>query len=306
MSTARVIPSRILPELSRAWPAPTAPGWVLRLVQGGATSSTVPSPGISLRTTDAGGAALVEARLDDAVGLAAQALEAATRRAYTAIAAALAPLAARYPVRYWNFIPDFHAPLGRGTDRYMVFNAGRYAALLGEAGEQGGALLPTATGVGHHENELRILCLALGHRGRAVENPRQVPAYRYSARYGPRPPCFSRATEVELPGIAGRALLVGGTASVVGEDSRHSGDLPAQLRETCDNLGALVHAWRPTLRWPGSVLDARVYTPGRPDQAAALLGAQLGGRVEFVRADLCRSELLVEVEAVVADVPGDA
>ena len=30
--------------------------------------------------------------------------------------------------------------------------------------------------------------------GVAIENPRQTPSYHYSRRYGPRPPCFARAT----------------------------------------------------------------------------------------------------------------
>ena len=39
----------------------------------------------------------------------------------------------QFPVRFWNYIPDIHCPCGRTPDgrpldRYMVFNAGRYAA----------------------------------------------------------------------------------------------------------------------------------------------------------------------------------
>ena len=32
-----------------------------------------------------------------------------------------------------------------------------------------------------------------------VENPRQIPAFRYSKRYGPIPPCFARATRIKTP-----------------------------------------------------------------------------------------------------------
>src|SRR5205823_1051099 len=173
-----------------------------------------------LRSIDAGAAALVEARIAGAVELDAGALIDSARSAYSAIVERLRTLEAPHPVRFWNFIPGIQAPLGPGMSRYMVFNAGRFAALRGGwvAAGADDALLPTATGVGHHQGDLLVCCLALGSPGKPVENPRQVPAYRYSARYGPLPPCFARAMEVVLPsGGPGRgdgpSLLIGGTAS---------------------------------------------------------------------------------------------
>ena len=49
-----------------------------------------------------------------------------------------------------------------------------------------------------------------------------------------RPTCAAR-----------RSLLIGGTASVVGEDSRHPRNLDAQLEETLLNMEALVRTARP-------------------------------------------------------------
>ena len=42
--------------------------------------------------------------------------------------------------------------------------------------------------------DLMIDALSAASPGIAVENPRQIPSYRYARRYGPRPPCFARAT----------------------------------------------------------------------------------------------------------------
>ncbi len=98
----------------------------------------------------------------------------------------------------------------------------------------------TASAVGIKGSDLSIHCLALEEPGTPVENPRQTPAWQYSARYGPLPPCFSRATIVDLAGR--RTLLIGGTASVVGEDSRHAGQFDAQVEETLLNLEALIRA----------------------------------------------------------------
>src|SRR5204863_3797675 len=163
------------------------------------------------------------------------------------------------------------APLGPGLSRYMVFNAGRFAALRGAGAAPGtgeDVLLPTATGVGHHQRDLLVCCLALASPGKPVENPRQVPAYRYSARYGPLPPCFARAMEVVLPSGVRRtgrtpSLLIGGTASVVGEDSLHAGDLGLQFEETCANLRSLIAAWRGPLgdRWAEHCREIRIFAP---------------------------------------------
>ena len=54
------------------------------------------------------------------------------------------------------------------------------------------------------------------------------------------PPCFARAVVTSLAGRS--TLLIAGTASVVGEDSRHPGDMVAQLDETLRNIGATVDA----------------------------------------------------------------
>ena len=73
-----------------------------------------------------------------------------------------------------------------------------------------------------------------------VENPRQVSAYHYSRRFGAIPPCFARATLLTCGGEP--LLIVGGTASVVGEESRHIGDLHGQTQETFRNLASVVAA----------------------------------------------------------------
>lgn len=176
-------------------------------------------------------------------------------------------------------------------DRYMVFNVARHAACrrwLGDGFEQ---CLPTASGIGHDGEDLVIDALAAADPGEPVENPRQIPAYRYSRRYGPRPPCFARATVLPRHGL----MLIGGTASVVGQDSEHPGDLAAQIHETLANLSALSGDLR-------RLTDLRVFHPRAEDAGpiGRTIGAALGAgaRIELMRAELCRRELLVEIEGV--------
>src|SRR6185503_5831087 len=97
-----------------------------------------------------------------------------------------------------------------------------------------GRVLPAASAVGIAGPDLVIDCLASASGGAPVENPRQIAPWQYSRRYGPKPPCFARGTVTRLNDR--RMLLIGGTASIVGEESRHPGDLTAQVGELLINL----------------------------------------------------------------------
>ncbi len=242
-------------------------------------------------------------RLDD------RAFEALCSDAYGRLAEALDERGAS-AIRLWNFIPHILAPLGELEHRYMVFNAGRFRALqtwLGESQLQ--QQVATASGVGHFGDELVIHCLASSLAGEPVENPRQIPAYLYSDRYGPVPPCFARATRW---GDGVPWLLVGGTASVRGEDSLHDDDLRRQMDETLYNLAAVVRAGLGTScahvshedvrRALHSFEELRVYhtCPTLREPIAQRLDGLLCSStlVEFQHADLCREELLVEIEGI--------
>jgi chorismate lyase/3-hydroxybenzoate synthase len=105
-------------------------------------------------------------------------------------------------------------------------------------------------------------------------------------------------------------LLVGGTASVRGEDSVHLDDLPCQCRETYVNLAALVSAaigkkLTPSVKLPrllSTFSDLRVYYPDRAHEREIERSLRENfpnlRRLEMLHADLCRAELLVEIEGV--------
>ena len=274
---------------------PVPPRWVDELL-GSAAPSDARNGGVDVRI--AGAAAHATARIRDAVHLDAERLRQKVASAYRALIESLDTIG-RHPARFWNFIPDIGAPMVDGLDRYMVFNAGRHDAY----GDQSGAL-GTASAVGIKGSDLSIHCLALEGAGTPVENPRQTPAWQYSARYGPLPPCFSRATIVDLGGR--RTLLIGGTASVVGEDSRHAGDFDAQMEETLLNLEALIRqadgnsigANAPLHR----LVDLRVYvtSAAQAERAREMLVSNCprARTIAVAVAQICRPDLLVEVEGV--------
>jgi chorismate lyase/3-hydroxybenzoate synthase len=260
------------------------------------------------------GFCLAGVRVRGARGLDGPAFHEATARAYRALRAELRDRHAPHPVRLWNHIPGIHDAMGDGQDRYMVFNAGRYEALSQWFGtDRFDTRVASASGIGHGGRDLVLHCLASDRPGRAVTNPRQIAPYRYSRKYGPLPPCFARSTVIAPPGGV-PLVLVGGTASIVGEESVHLGDLARQTEETLTNLAVLLRAAagepasevedRAALwdRYLASYREVRVYYPDprRLDELRGLLASAFpgAGRIEWRRADLCRAELLVEIEGV--------
>lgn len=205
-----------------------------------------------------------------------------------------------HPVRIWNFIPGITEPLQDGLDRYKAFNLGRHDEVHTWFGDERREFegLPAATGVGHAGDDLVIHMLMLREPPAMVENPRQRPAFRYTKLYGPKPPCFSRASIVEHSGQ--RAMLIAGTASILGETSAHRDLARDQVLETLANLEALIRSVVHDESEALSRLDhVRAYSPDPANDAMIRkeLTRRLSGRpFELVRADLCRAELIVEIE----------
>jgi enamine deaminase RidA (YjgF/YER057c/UK114 family) len=236
--------------------------------------------------------------LDEA---AAGGLAAATATAYAAIFAALD--AEGYPtlLRAWNYLPHINAETD-GLERYRQFNAGRQQAFAASARPLAGKV-PAACALGTAEGMLSIAFLGSVTPFVPVENPRQVSAYHYPPEYGERSPTFSRAG---LTRIGGRdVLFISGTAAIVGHSSLHCDDVLAQTDETLVNLAAVLSA---AAAYPGAPryrmaeLDYTVYVR-QPDDALAVLARVReavgpAARVVCVQADVCRAELLVEIEAV--------
>lgn len=290
------------------------PRWVAELLPPTVAPWREVADGLAVRELGDSRLRLVSARVHDLLAADAAGAQRRTSEAYDEIAVRVDGGTARHPVRVWNFIPGILEPLLQLETRYMAFNAGRFLAYeRWFAGRQGfQRLVPTASGVGHDGTDLFVHCLTSATPGSPVENPRQVPSYCYSAVYGPFPPCFARATVVEMGGAVGARLLVGGTAAVRGEDTVHVGNLDAQAEETFANLAALVRTALegrgiavgdpPRDRFLARYRALRVYYRRGSDRTVVerLVSVAFAGadEVELRRADLCRDPLLIEIEGV--------
>ncbi|MCX5691417.1 MAG: hypothetical protein NTV94_16775, partial [Planctomycetota bacterium] len=173
-----------------------------------------------------------------------QSLDAAVEQMLSHALAALEGTPFPQPVRAWNFIPGICTPMEQQLDRYRVFNIARHRVFSNWFGQ--GAVahgrIPTASCVGHHGTTLAIHLLGARKRGITVENPRQISAFAYSRKFGPKPPCFARARLIDLHGR--RLLIIGGTASVRGEDSVYTDSLEGQILETSLNLASVAREGR--------------------------------------------------------------
>ncbi len=230
------------------------------------------------------------------------------QRAYRNLFEAMRQADCPHLLRIWNYLPRINDD-GGGMERYRQFNAGRQQAFL-DAGEAAFEGAPAACALGVHEGALCIRFLAGRVLPLPVENPRQVSAYHYPSDYGPRSPTFSRAALAPL-GAGQIALFVSGTASIVGHETVHVGNLPAQVAETLHNLRAVVAAAneRTSARFTLERSDPVVYVrhpadaPAIRQQLEQALGA--GSRfmrhAVFLEADICRSDLLVEIETHAAE-----
>lgn len=230
----------------------------------------------------------------------AQALQRAAEHAYRQLFGAIDALGHRGLLRVWNYLPRINA-VEHGSERYRQFNAGRQEAFAA-CGRALVGDVPAACALGSTGGDLVVGFLASTDAPRAVENPRQVSAYHYPADYGVRSPTFSRAALLQHG--AGTLLFVSGTASIVGHRTVHPGDVAAQTRETLANIEAVLDEAARIgggPRCPSGELAyiAYVRDPADLPLVRTAVEAHLGAnaKVAYVQADVCRADLLVEIEA---------
>jgi chorismate lyase/3-hydroxybenzoate synthase len=207
-------------------------------------------------------------------------------------------------VRFWNHVPFITDPRDARRDNYMVFNAGRFRAFADwlRRTARFERDVATASAIGHWGRDLIIHCLATDapaspstiRAGRAVS---LQPAFR------PLPPCFARATHCRRRAACCWSAAPRACAAKI----RSPDDLASQLAETFLNLRCRALGRARQTRTSSRAAHARLLalsasfasiipTARRQAIESGPVRIPLAARLEMLHADLCRAELLVEIE----------
>ena len=207
----------------------------------------------------------------------------------------------RHLIRIWNYLPEINREAD-GDERYRHFNSARQRAFR-NSGQATVGTVPAASALGSPAGSpISIYFLAARQPPKMIENPRQTSAYHYPPKFGRHSPIFSRACV--LNESAGTNLFVSGTASIVGHETIHPGDAAAQTRETMANIDALLDEANRVVGLARYSLDGlrfKVYVR-QPSDLSAIEGAlskslRPSTPIVYLQADVCREDLLVEIEA---------
>lgn len=204
-------------------------------------------------------------------------------------------------IRQWNYIERITA--FEGVDQhYQMFNNSRSDFYNQTSWENG---FPAATGIGADWGGVCVDLDAAVFTDSAcfatpIDNKLQVAAHAYSeevleaAQHKKSTPKFERAKSMTFEG---RTLVyISGTAAIRGEESLRDVTTGQQLHITMENIAQLTGK--------AELKMLRVYLKEAADYAeiASLLEAYgLNIPVSYMCADVCRDELLIEIEGIAID-----
>ncbi|QDV41678.1 Endoribonuclease L-PSP [Stieleria neptunia] len=209
-------------------------------------------------------------------------------------------------------------PSGEPIERYRELNRARaeFFQRLEAAGQinttrDGHSFYPASTGIGMAGPGLTVSCLGLQTDRDDVslhplENPQQTSAFDYARKFSPQSPLFSRAMAVKIGDHV--TTWISGTASILDSESVHLGDVAKQTEQTIDNIENLIsgknferHGLPGLAAELTDLAKVRVYVkrPEDYETCRSICEARFGSvPAIYAVADVCRPELLVEIEGV--------
>jgi hypothetical protein len=213
-------------------------------------------------------------------------------------------------VRQWNYIGNI---LNKedGRQNYQDFNNVRSVFYEGKFSCSG---YPAATGIGMCNGGVVIEFVAVKSKQAIscpVENPDQVAAHKYSQKVlaghefkQVATPKFERARFFGLNGL--KMIFISGTASILGENSVEIDNPAGQTEITIQNIERLyssqILSGLPIQKLQPVYGHARVYIKNKKDYPVIKkqFRKHYGNLpVVYLIADVCREELLVEIEGTI-------
>jgi hypothetical protein len=219
-------------------------------------------------------------------------------------------------VRQWNYIGNILSTEG-GSQNYQIFNEVRNDFYSRYRNVKG---YPAATGVGMKSGNVALDFCALDLKGSpgivAVNNPDQINAYDYGQEVlkgflvreqsEKHPPKFERALIIKTG--KDLHLHISGTASIIGQETIGRDDIEQQTLVTIRNLFNLTDkGYISSLLNNVSISDEkysliRVYIKSQKDFKIVreICDQHFRGiPALYIEADICRDDLLMEIEAEV-------
>lgn len=208
--------------------------------------------------------------------------------------------------RMWNFIPDINNTNNDGLEIYKDFCLGR-AEAFEEYAKTHKIPMPAATGIGTQGGELVMYLLASpSNKCLHIENPRQIPAFTYPKKHGPKSPSFARATYLDE---GNGMIFVSGTASIIGHETVNEDDIVGQCETTFENIALLISQKNCSdndINAGAKLTDLdsiKVYVrhAHHIPVVRELCSRHFSSKatIAFLNVDICRSNLLVEIEGVI-------
>ena len=221
-------------------------------------------------------------------------------------------------VRQWNYIPRLVEEVdveGKTFQNYQIFNEIRqkyYSSYKNKSG------YPAATGIGSSNGVVTISFIAVSdtlcERSYELSNPNQIDAYNYGQdvlighpllELQKKTPLFERGKvmcESEQS-----TFFISGTASILGQETVHLGDVAGQTEQTIQNIASLLSpdaskkaAQSIDMNGSKEVAYLRVYIKDKSDFPIVqqICEKEYGANccINYVEAEVCRTNLLVEIE----------
>ena len=180
-------------------------------------------------------------------------------------------------IKCHNFIPDILS-LESEIVRYHSFNQGRNQAFQ----KFGYYRKPSACALGTPDSRgLQVWFVASNTPPIEIENPNQVSSYNYPKQYGS--PLFSRSV------IHQNEQYISGTASIVGSQTVYPENIVLQYEQTLTNIRSLIKNRELT--------DFTFITYVKHQKDVDIIKTISPVSSTYVVCDICRDDLLVEVEA---------
>lgn len=222
-------------------------------------------------------------------------------------------------VRQWNYVGEILSKEEdeehRSRQHYQMFNESR-SSFYGQYRTRKD--YPAATGIGMKYLGVCIDSFAVAGNDNLkiipISNPAQSESYQYGQQVlvgdpdkkmkQNQPPQFERAKLISLNGVS--RVLVSGTASIIGQDTIGIDDVEEQTRVTIQNIQRLTHPDNlrkhdPEITTiPNQYSYVRVYVKRKADiDKVRTICSETFSEVPvtYVVADICRDNLLVEIEA---------